>query len=307
MITGKVFAIKKYAIHDGPGIRTTLFLKGCPLRCWWCHNPEGLDEQVEMLWLKEKCIGCGTCIETCPENGLRLEKSALNRKIALCTACGTCIGRCPALAHEATGWEASVNEIMAAIKKDLPFYDESQGGVTFSGGEPLMQPRFLKALLDACGRLGIHRAVDTCAYVQTELLLSVAEKTEVFLLDLKHMDSDQHLRFTGVPNELILKNIRLLAAQGKNIQIRIPLIEGVNSGAENIRKSGEFIASLDTVESVDLLPYHSIAAAKYQKLKRKNPGKHLAPASKHKIEYTAKLLADMGLKVHIGGSYEYAY
>jgi pyruvate formate lyase activating enzyme len=260
-----------------------------------------------MLWLKEKCIGCGTCIETCPESGLRLEKTELKRKLELCTACGTCVGRCPALAHEATGWEASVDEIMAAIIKDIPFYDQSQGGVTFSGGEPLMQPRFLEALLDACGRLGIHRAVDTCAYVQTELLLSVAAQTEVFLLDLKHMDSDQHLRFTGVPNALILKNIRLLAQQGKNIQIRIPLIDGVNSGEENIRKSGEFIASLATVESVDLLPYHSMATAKYQKLKQKNPGENLSPASQQKIAYAAKLLAAMGLKVHLGGSYECAY
>lgn len=298
---GTVFAIKKYAIHDGPDIRTTVFLKGCPLSCRWCHNPEGMSATVDVVWSQDKCIGCGECIRHCPTSSLSLSAAGLRRDRESCSRCRDCVALCPALAHEATGWEASVAEIMAEISKDLPFYDQSSGGVTFSGGEPLQQPRFLLELLQACGRLGIHRVVDTCAFAAAELLLEVAAHAEMFLIDLKHMDNDRHRLYTGVGNEKIISNIRLLSENGSRMRIRIPLIEGVNADEENIRRSGEFIVSLKGVGGVDLLPYHGAAAGKYRKLGLPFPGASLVVMEKEKIAKCVSVLTDMGLKVQVGG------
>lgn len=298
---GTVFAIKKYAIHDGPNIRTTVFLKGCPLSCWWCHNPEGIPSNISMLWGKEKCVGCGECIEGCPASSLSLAEDGIVRNRESCRQCGRCADICPALAHEATGWEATVAEVMMEIKKDIPFYDQSGGGVTFSGGEPLMQPGFLLDLLKECGQISIHRAVDTCGYVDSALLLEVAEHTELFLFDLKQMDSEKHRHFTGVPNELILKNIETVAERGTKVQIRIPLIDGVNNDDDNIIKSGEFILALDGVDSVDILPYHGAAVAKYRKLDLNYPGSEFAPISEERVAHCVLLLTRMGLKVQVGG------
>ncbi len=298
---GTVFAIKRYAIHDGPNIRTTIFLKGCPLSCQWCHNPEGMERGIVMLWNREKCLGCDECIACCQSQSLSKEAGGLKRDETLCSRCGQCADICPALAHESTGWQASVAEIVAEIKKDIPFYDQSGGGVTFSGGEPLMQPEFLLQLLQSCGKLGIHRVVDTSAYAETELILDVADHTEMFLIDLKHMDSDLHKLYTGVPNELILHNIEVLARRGTVINIRIPLIEGVNSDDENLRSSAEFLATLPGVENVDVLPYHDIATGKYRKLGQQAKNLQFAPISTEKVVHCAQILTERNLKVRIGG------
>jgi pyruvate formate lyase activating enzyme len=298
---GTIFAIKKYAIHDGPNIRTTIFFKGCPLSCQWCHNPEGLELEIGMLWNRDKCIGCGECIQRCQTQSLTEESGGLKRDVKLCTRCGQCADICPALAHQATGWQASVAEILTEIKKDIPFYDQSGGGVTFSGGEPMMQPEFLLQLLRACGELGIHRAVDTSAYASTEMILEVADHTELFLIDLKHMDSDLHKLYTGVPNELILHNIEQLARRGAAINIRIPLIEGVNSDDENMRLSAEFLATLPGVEHIDVLPYHDIATGKYTKLGQQEKNIHFAPISTDRVMHCTKILTERNLKVQVGG------
>ena len=256
---------------------------------------------IALLWNSEKCVGCGECIDGCQTQSLKRNIDGLSRNDKICSRCGQCVTLCPALAHESTGWQTSVSEMMAEIKKDIPFYDQSGGGVTFSGGEPLMQPEFLLQLLRACGDLGIHRAVDTSAYAKTELILDVAEHAEIFLIDLKHMDSNLHKLYTGVPNELILHNIRMLANQGAAINIRIPLIEGVNSDDENMRSSAEFLASLPGVEHVDVLPYHDIAAGKYTKLGQQAKNVRFTPMSTEKVMHCTRILTKKNLKVQVGG------
>lgn len=298
---GSVFAIKKYAIHDGPNIRLTIFFKGCPLRCWWCHNPEGLEKELSVIWIKDKCIGCGECLTACPTGSLTMVSAGILRDHATCEQNRACVDVCPALAHEAVGWEACVEEIISEIEKDTPFYDESGGGVTFSGGEPLMQPEFLLELLRQCGRLGIHRVVDTSAFAKTELLLEVADQCDLFLIDLKHMDSEMHRLYTGVENGLILRNIRNLADRGVPFRIRIPLIEGVNSDQKNLRLSGEFLAGLPCPPDVDLLPYHNIAESKYRKMNRDYPAVQFQPSARENVAVCAEMLTDLGLNVRIGG------
>lgn len=298
---GRIFAIKKYAIHDGPNIRTTVFFKGCPLQCWWCHNPEGMDSTIAMLWDGRKCVDCGECVAACPTGSLYSAEKGIQREPASCNSCLTCLDTCPAMAHETTGWEASVEEVMTEIEKDIPFYDTSGGGVTFSGGEPLMQPQFLLDLLKACGRLGLHRAVDTTVYADPATILAVAKHCELFLVDLKHMDTDKHKLYTGVGNGRILANIRLLAEQGKQMRIRIPLIEGINSDRENMERSAAFLAPLPAISRVDVLPYHNIAAAKYHKLGRTYNAEACSRVAPEKVSECIEILRKSGLVVEMGG------
>jgi pyruvate formate lyase activating enzyme len=297
---GIIFDIKKYAIHDGPGIRTTVFFKGCPLNCWWCHNPEGLDISAQVIYRKDRCIGCGECINVCPEGAIALSPSGVITDQCKCVHCGICVETCPAEARELIGREMSVDEVLEEIKKDILFYDQSGGGVTFSGGEPLMQPDFLLGLLDACGKLDIHRTVDTTGYADPELVLRVAERTELFLYDLKHMDSEKHRRYTGVPNEQILSNLESLAKQGANINIRIPIIPGINSDDENIDRTGAFVSSLPGAYDVNILAYHSAAEGKYRNLGLEYPLSKILSPSKHKLEAVAKRLEKFGSEVKIG-------
>lgn len=298
---GTIFDIKRYAIHDGPNIRTTVFLKGCPLRCVWCHNPEGMDASIQLLWNAASCLGCGACIEACPHDALSLENRTLTRDETQCQVCQTCVSTCPALCHESTGREATVDEVLIEIQKDIPFFDQSGGGVTFSGGEPLMQPQFLLDLLQACGRLGLHRAVDTSAHAPTHRVQEIAAHTELFLVDIKHMDPSIHRHYTGVDNALILRNIEMLSKEGAAIIIRIPLIDGFNTDETHLKRSAQFLASLHGIQRVDLLPLHTIARGKYKKL-----GKHveptiLKPPSAETCDRSVSVFENMGLRVTLGG------
>ena len=231
-----LFDIKRYAINDGPGIRVTIFMKGCPLACVWCHNPEGISPRAEKLYTRKKCIGCGACVDVCPTGALTLTEAGIVTDRSLCRTCGRCAEVCPTLAMEMSGREYSIDEVMREIEKETVFMDRSEGGVTFCGGEPLSHPSDLVALLDRCGELGIHRAVDTTLFASPDTVRSVMERTDLFLVDLKHMDSGSHCRFTGVPNERILSNLRMIAEAGIDFLIRIPLIEGVNADEENISR-----------------------------------------------------------------------
>jgi len=262
-----VFDIKRYAINDGPGIRVTIFLKGCPLSCKWCHNPESISREVQKMYTESKCIGSLECIKICEQEALSLGSNGIVTDVDACNLCGKCAEVCPTKAIEMSGEEMSVEKVMKIIKRETLFMDQSKGGVTFSGGEPLMHHEFLIELLDACGEEGIHRCVDTSGFTNTKIFKEVAQRTDHFLYDLKMMDSDKHKELTGVPNEKILENLKILAETGAAMNIRIPLIKGVNDDKENILRSAEFIAALSGgKKKVNILPYHNIASKKYEKL-----------------------------------------
>ena len=256
-INGYVFDIKKYAIHDGPGIRTTVFFKGCPLRCKWCHNPESWTKDPEPGFREGRCLRCGRCVETCKANAISFGHGGLVTNPGKCRVCGECVAVCLRGAREIIGEEMTVSRVMSEVEKDVIFYDQSGGGATFSGGEPLMQPEFLLELLRQCRERGIHSAVDTTCHADTNVIERVSQQTDLFLCDLKHMDPAVHKDFTGVQNDLILYNIRWLSNAGKRITIRIPIIPGFNNNQDNIQATADFIKSLNNVTRIDILPYNS--------------------------------------------------
>jgi pyruvate formate lyase activating enzyme len=300
--TGLVFDIKRYAINDGPGIRVAVFLKGCNLHCAWCHNPEGIQPGIEKMYVASKCIGCGTCVSVCPADALTLTSNGIVTDADRCTLCGKCAEVCPTKAFEMSGHMMSVEEVMEVIEKEQVFMEQSGGGVTFSGGEPLLQPEFLIELLKECGKRGIHRAVDTAGHVKTDMLLAVAKHTDLFLYDLKMMDPDLHKTWTGVDNELILSNLRAISEAGSEVIIRIPLIGGINDHEGNIRQTSEFINSLSgSIKEVHLLPYHPIAQHKYVKLGRSEEFVLLEEPDKETLEKAVDFFTRNGIKVQIGG------
>lgn len=301
MVTGVIFDIKKYAIHDGPGIRTTIFFKGCPLACRWCHNPEGMNVAVQRIYRQQRCIGCGECMQTCPRQAIRQTAEGMMADLLKCELCRTCAQHCPSEAVEFIGQKVTVAEVVRQIEKDIAFYDQSRGGVTFSGGEPLMQPEFLLQLLDACGHLDLHRTVDTTGYADAKLLLKVAQKTDLFLYDLKLMDPEKHRKYTGVSNEQILHNLKQLTQNDVRIQVRMPVIPGINSDAENIDKTADFIHSLGKIEHVSLLPFHNSAQAKYRRLNMQSISAPIVPPGAGMVQNIAARLKKTGLKVTIGG------
>lgn len=296
-LTGSIFNIQKFSIHDGPGIRTTVFFKDCPLRCQWCHNPESQQTGQQVMIYPARCIACGACVEACPQGAIRLGEAGAVTDLELCDQCGECIEQCYAQARERIGRELSVAEVMAEIEQDLPFYEESGGGATFSGGEPLMQPDFLLALLKSCRAQEIHTTVDTCGFASWNVLEQLSPYTDMFLFDLKMMDDIQHREYTGVSNEPILRNLRRLSESGKAIRLRIPVIPGINDAGEQIRQIGEFAAGLPHLDGVDILPYHNIAAEKYRRLNRVYALPETRPPSEEHMAEIAQTLRGFGLKV----------
>lgn len=298
-----IFDIKRYAINDGPGIRTTLFMKGCPLHCVWCHNPESWNPRQQILYKRSKCIGCQTCVKACPQQILRLSPDGIVMDSG-CTLCGRCAEECPTTALEQCGREWTIDDLMSEVEKERDIMTDSGGGVTLCGGEPLMHPDDTIALLRELGRRGFHRTVDTTLYASKEVVEAVADNCELLLVDLKLMDSEKHRRYTGVSNELILDNIRLLASLGKDFFIRIPLIEGINADEENMEATASFLETLPWQRhTVNLLPYHDVGKDKHRRMwSTYNPQNiPMVPPSDEILQRCKLQLEAHGFQVVIGG------
>jgi len=302
MSTGLIFDIKKYAINDGPGIRLTVFFKGCNLSCQWCHNPESLSPKVQKMYNASKCIGAAKCLDNCPNDALELTSEGIITNYDACNLCGICAEVCPTKAFEMLGSSISISELMKKIDSEAIFFDQSGGGVTFSGGEPLMHSEYLIEALKECGKRMYHRVVDTTAFTNQETLLEVAKHTELFLIDLKIMDSKSHKNFTGVSNEKILSNITELAKTNCEIIFRMPLIKKVNTSKENIRSTALFMNSLDGNKSViNLLPYHNIAENKHVKLGDKSSFVKFETPNEQEINGIVEIFNSYGITATVGG------
>jgi len=298
---GIVFDIKRFGIHDGPGIRTTVFFKGCPLSCFWCHNPESQSRNPELLVDQDRCNKCGVCVDTCPAGAIRSTGGSVTTDREVCIGCGTCVGACPTGTRAIAGEEWSVERLLAIVEADTVFYDESAGGVTLSGGEPLQQPDVALALLHACNDKRIHTAVDTCGCVDERVLRSASEVADLFLYDIKVIDDVRHRAATGVSNATILENVRLLDSLGSRIWIRIPFIPGFNDDEANLIDTGRFIASLPHVEAAQLLPYHRGGERKRQELGR-GAGVDVEPPTQSAVDEAIEILKSFGeIPIRIGG------
>ena len=311
-LTGKIFDIQGFSVHDGPGIRITLFLKGCPLRCPWCHSPESLEFKTQLNWMEIKCVGigkCGRCLNVCPHDAItpgiskaKLDGSGelqlINVDRSKCDDCGACAKACTAKALYMCGTDYTVDEIMERVRRDVPFFNRSGGGVTISGGECLSQPEFTLEVLKRCKEEGIHTAVDTTGFVRWEVIESVLPYTDVFLYDLKGIDSVMHKQVIGVPNELILENARKIAAAGGKFQIRIPVLPMYSDSPEVFDEIGKFVQGLgDAVEVVQILPYHNLGTVKWERLHSIKTIFEAKPPSDELIQSRKKQLEDMGLNV----------
>ena len=266
MTQATVFNLKRLAVHDGPGVRTTLFFKGCPLHCRWCHNPESISPRPELGVFQHKCVKCGRCQRVCSCHHVTAEIHSLDR--TRCTACGTCAAGCLSDALIHYGKTVTPQEILPELLEDLPFYETSGGGVTLSGGEPLLQAEFCAELLKLLKQEKIHCAVDTCGAVSWNAIEKVLPYTDLFLYDFKHPDSAMHRELTGLGNELILENLKHLGERNHPVEIRIPLIPGMNTEEETLKRAAEFLSGIPSVTVLRLLEYHDLSRSKYQAVGR---------------------------------------
>lgn len=303
-VKGHIFNIQSYSIHDGPGIRSTVFVKGCPLNCIWCQNPESKKSQPELMFYAQKCVRCGTCAKVCSVQAVHYEigeHPITDRRI--CRACGACVDACPSEAREIAGKTVTVYEALEEVKKDKLFMDGSGGGMTISGGEPLMQPEFTANLFAAAQEEGIHTAIETCNFASRDVVKQVYEHVDLAICDIKHMDSVIHNKLTGVPNEQILDNICYIRNElGKPMMIRTPVVPGYNGDLENIERTALFIRDhLGTDVVYGLLPYHRLGESKSESLELTDFELHVTPPDDSYMQQCVEAVERFGVIAQIGG------
>lgn len=297
-----IFDIKPYAINDGPGIRLTIFFKGCPLECKWCHNPESISPKVQKLYSEKKCIGAQKCIEVCPNDAMVLTNKGIITDNEKCNICGLCAEACPTKAFEISGKQYTKAQLLERIEKERAFFESSGGGVTLSGGEPMMHSETAIPLLKELGLKGIHRTVDTCGYVSSKTMESFMNHTDLFLFDLKVVDEKKHLKYTGKSNGIIIENLKLLSKSNKDFIVRIPLIKGINTTEKDIIQFAELISYLPNKPlEINILPYHDIAKMKYQKMGSKYDDNGMMLPTDNDIEKLENIFSQYRLEVSIGG------
>jgi len=276
--TGMVFDIQRTSLHDGPGIRTAVFLKGCPLHCAWCHNPESQSRTKEISFRPESCAACGECVKTCSHGAHRLVDGVHLYDRMLCERCGNCVEACLYEALKVAGSEQTVEEVLSIVLRDRPFYEQSGGGLTISGGEPMLQLEFALDLLLAAKADGLDTCLDTCGWTSRRAYERVLPFIDLFLLDYKATDTEVHKKLTGVPNDLILANLEFLYSQGARIRLRCPLVPGVNDSPEHLEGIAELDRRYPNLEGIDVMAYHNVGNAKYERYGLKNPLPNLGTA-----------------------------
>lgn len=294
---GTIFNIQRFSLHDGPGVRTTIFFKGCSLRCIWCQNPEGIMAHKQLLRHPQRCLACYLCRSLCPEKAIIIDNDGvLTVDRFACRSCFSCAVNCPAEALEIAGREISVDELVEEALKDLVLYEQSGGGVTISGGEPFLQGPFLLTLLKALKAKGIHTAVDTCGYAEPGIVLAAVKCADLFLFDIKFADERLSLEYTGKPNDLILKNLELLSINKSAVRVRMPVIPGINDHRNNIEAIGRFLNKFG-FDSLELIPYHQFGVVKYTRLGLDYKLDGLTAPSDEKMENIKSIFNEMGLKI----------